>query len=137
MKKRYYVKFDTPDRWSFDAGWYESIEEAAAYAKQNNYKGFYSVKRSDGFVIDGTGFKPHYNHGLGKWVETRREYYQELKDRNLIELGNEKLDPKKYNEAISAKASGKYLTDEVIDYCRETGNTLDDVAVKELRKDGL
>jgi hypothetical protein len=137
MKKRLYVKFETGDRWFWDATWFETYQDAVTYCKEKGYHGIYSIRRYDGSTVDGSGWKPHYNLGLGQWVETRGEYNRILKEKNLIELGTEKIDPLKYNEALNKKYTGGYITDDLIDYCRETGNTLDDNTVKELRNDGL
>lgn len=80
-------------------------------------------------VVDGTGFKEHFNHGLGMHITDRRQYREELKKRNLIEAGNDKPDfsrkitPTNYadnNELASYLCQEHKFTDSDIKQLKDT-----------------
>ena len=50
--------------------------------------------------------EPHYNRALGKMIGSKREYRAELKERNLVEVGNEwkYVDQKRNREKQARKA---------------------------------
>jgi len=37
----------------------------------------------------GVHFEPHFNHGLGEHVSTKRDYKELIKRKGLVEIGNE------------------------------------------------
>ena len=86
-----YVTFDAENLFFRPGLSVDSIDEAKAFADANNWKIYSISSRPKRWVVDGTGFKPHYNIGLGKYVETKGEFNQELKKRKLVEVGNEKV----------------------------------------------
>lgn len=98
------VKLDAENvNWRYGK-WFKSMDEAKLYAKENNER-IISVSESGSgpLVRDGSGFTPHFNHGLGMYIDDKRQYREELKRRGLVEAGNEKPDlsfkPKSYNYA--------------------------------------
>jgi hypothetical protein len=134
MKQRYYVKFETGEPWSWDAGWYETIEEAQRYCEEKNYKQIYSVRRFQGDV-DGTGFKPHFNYAMGKWIETKSQYKAELKKNNYIEFGNSKPDIAAINQKRIDERRKPLFDNELVDKFRDRGHNLDDNLVETLKKE--
>lgn len=133
MKQKYYVKFETGSPWSFDAGWYETIEQAYEYAKEKGYE-IYSVGRFQG-AVDRTGFKPHYNHALGMHIETKGQFNAELKKRGMFEVGTEKFNPEEINRKIAADNRKPLFNDALVDEFRQRGHTLDDNLVETLKKE--
>jgi hypothetical protein len=119
-----YVKFETGNRWFFDAKWFENINEAFDYAESKGYE-IHSVSRSHSFVRDGSGFKPHYNYSLGEYINDKGQYRRLVKERGLEEIGNEKLQ--------SGQSKPKpYVDKDVIKYVQEvTGKSVDDGFARE------
>ena len=56
--------------------------------------------------------QPHYNRGLGMFINSRRQYNAELKERNLIEVGNEKnyVSPA-YNQKLQEQKESKVYSE--------------------------
>jgi len=128
---RIYVKFNTGSRWSWGARWFDSIDKAHEYCKEKGYHGIYSVTRHDGFVVDGTSFQPHFNHSLGEWVETRKQFKQKMGKLGLMEAGTE---PPPQQREVPKK--NNYIADDMIDYVKEgLGVKVNDNFVKELKDD--
>ena len=130
MRKRFYIKFETGKPWSFDAGWYETIEQAEQYRREKGYSHIYSVRRYQSNIVDRTGFKPHFNHALGQWVDTKSQYNSLLKSKGYTEVGTEEFTPhstKKQTEGL--------FDDGLVEHFRDLGHTLDDNLVDTLKKE--
>lgn len=122
--------------WKFSdghCGWMSDLEAAEYTEKEQTRRTYFYRKYSDAkpnhrpVTRDGTGFKPHFNQGIGAWIETRRQYRDELKRRNLTEVGNEKIG------AQTTPKPKNYLTDEVVNEVRQMGHSFTDSEVKEMR----
>lgn len=124
----FYVTFDSDELFFRPGKCVESFEEAQAIADANGWSIHSISTQPRRWVHDGTGFKPHFNIGLGKHVETRGEYYAELKKRNLIEVGNERI-----GKQTSGNRQG-YISDEAIRAMNEMGAGFSDGDVRELRE---
>lgn len=74
-------------------------------------------------------WQPGYQLGLGKRIETRKEYNEEVKRRGLIEVGNEEFKP-----SINTPKT-KYMDDAAINYVRDHGVSLDEGTVKQINDD--
>lgn len=121
-----YVRFNTGNIWFQDAKWFDCIESASSYARKNGYKSILSISKSDGVKKNYTSFEPGYNIALGKYIKTRDEYKKELKDRGLIEIGNENL------PRCQQPKSAPYLTDDVAKEIVAMGGEIDESTVREV-----
>jgi len=117
----------TPWRYG---GYHSSFSEAEEYAKSRNARIVKMGKHSQPLNVDGTGFKEHFNHGLGMYISDRKQYRDELKKRKLVECGNERPD-------FSFKPTKKdYTGDDVCHYLSEQHN-FKDSDIKELKDNGI
>jgi hypothetical protein len=123
--KRFYARFDTGSKWAYDASWHENIDDVYKKAQEKGYK-VHSIRRTDKVEHDGSGFKPHFNHGLGQWIESKGQYRTELKKRGLIEMGNEKVTQKKEKKDV------KIIDNDAAKTIAAMGGTITEKQVKEI-----
>lgn len=125
-----YVTFDAPDLFFRPGMRVDSIAEARAICDANGWEIYSISSKPKKWTTDGTGFKPHFNVGLGMNIETRRQYSEELKKRNLIEVGNEPV----HNQTFGSR--NNYFDDDTIRAMNEMGAGLSDGEAKGLIENG-
>lgn len=123
-----YVTFDSEKLFFRPGAWVKEYSEAQAIADANNWTVYSISSGPKRWTTDGSGFKPHYNVGLGKYIADRGEYKAELKRRNLIEVGNERL---KFTDKEARK---NYIDDTAIRAMNEMGAGFSDHEAKELKE---
>jgi hypothetical protein len=72
--------------------WFKNLDEAKEYSKESDCRIVDVSLTGKKVYHDGSGFKEGYHPGLGMYINDRRQLREELKKRNLAEIGNEKPD---------------------------------------------
>lgn len=123
---------ETLDYWvTFSNGekLHMTLNEANQYAAANNteivaFRTKLHSSSTESRYSD--AWRPGYQIGLGKVIESRREYKEELKRRGLIEAGDAPFKP----ETVVKKK--KYLDEGAINFIRDHDVSLDEGTVKEI-----
>lgn len=75
---------------------HDAEKKAEAYCRENGTR-IIKVERSEkpfrGRVKDGIPDEPHFNNALGIVIRNKQHYFQVLKERGLVEIGNENFTP--------------------------------------------
>lgn len=122
-----YVTFDSDELFFRPGKYFDSIEDARAFAISQGWKVYSISDKPRPWKVDGTGFQPHFNVGLGKYIEDRGQYKRELKARGLIEVGNERV------RHQTAPGRQSYFSDDAVKAANEMGAGLTDGDVRGLR----
>jgi hypothetical protein len=126
-----YVTFNAPGHFGGTISAYcKDIEDAQSFAKEREYTIKCIRKSAPTRVHDGTAFQPHFNYGLGMFINDRRQYREELKKRNLVEVGNEKPMPQ------TAPPPPNYIDENAVRGMKEIGVNLSESEANELVSSG-
>lgn len=103
-------------------GDHHRAEEAAyKYCRDNDVK-IVKVERTERplRIRDGIPDEPHYNRGLGMVIKNKRHYQEVLRQKGLVELGNEVMD------LNDEKCAAGYIDEDTIREMNQMGLSMDD-----------